>query len=1012
MDARTMWAALAAVGGLACGGGTTTTTTGEVAERELPEGVVLDEAGSLGAGDMEVGSAYSDHYELPVRAGDVLVVSVESESFDPVLEVTPPGEGAIVNDDYQGDRNLSRVEVVPSVDGPLKVRVTSYGQGAEGDYRITVARPNRSTDPAAPRGAQAAAILLPGGALQGRLEEGDGQLPDGRYYEPLLVDVAEGRPMTLRVEGEGGTPTLIVADPQGRYHEVTSGQAALSHVGLHRVQVVAPAANETLAYAARLEGGSGSAAPTLSREHHRAPAEGTPQHVQIGQRVEASLAEDDTHLPSGELADLYAFEGHPGRPVEIEMEAEGLDAYLMVLGPHGEVWEDDDSGGGLNAKVSLRLPSRGEYRVVATTYRAGMTGAYELKVFEPGRAHVATAGAAPATDRSSQQGTLGSGDTRLRSGEYYDTIDVQWQAGQQVQVDLTSDDFDTYLIVRTPDGEQLDNDDVQPGSNTNSSLTIPVRASGPHQILVTSYASGETGAYSLTVSGGGGAPERLAVAERPRPAQPTTGWQRHTGQLAQGDAQLRSGELVDDYELSFPAGAHVRLEARSTEFDTYLIVVDPAGEQHDNDDATPGNTNAALGFVARAGTYRVRVTSYRPGETGAYELMVRGGEAQVAQTQPATQPTTQPATQPAAQPAGEAQRLTGSLAEGDERLESGELVDRHVLNLTAGQATSIRLRSTAFDTYLVLRSPSGHQLDNDDIAPGTLNSGIDIPSAEAGQYVALVTSYRPGETGDYELLVGPAGSMPGPTPEGSRNMLPPDGEVYGIFAGISDYPGNGSDLPECANDAIKLAQSLRESNLMPEANQILLTDSAATRDAVRQAMRQMGQRVGANDTFVFFYSGHGNRTQGTDDEREIDGADESIVLYDGEMLDDEMGELFGVVNGRLSVLALDACFAGGFAKDVITEPGRMGLFSSEEDVLSSVAAQFQAGGYLSHFLRTGMSGEADNAPRDRVLTAGELGHYMFNQFGTHVRDVRLAGAFQHLVVDRGGVPSDFVMFAY
>ncbi|NIR99882.1 MAG: hypothetical protein GWN99_02225, partial [Gemmatimonadetes bacterium] len=49
-------------------------------------------------------------------------------------------------------------------------------------------------------------------------------------------------------------------------------------------------------------------------------------------------------------------------------------------------------------------------------------------------------------------------------------------------------------------------------------------------------------------------------------------------------------------------------------------------------------------------------------------------------------------------------------------------------------------------------------------------------------------------------------------------------------------------------------------------------------------------------------------------------------------------------------VVLDACFSGGFAKDVISAPGRMGLFSSEEDVTSSVAAKFRAGGYLAVFL--------------------------------------------------------------
>ena len=43
------------------------------------------------------------------------------------------------------------------------------------------------------------------------------------------------------------------------------------------------------------------------------------------------------------------------------------------------------------------------------------------------------------------------------------------------------------------------------------------------------------------------------------------------------------------------------------------------------------------------------------------------------------------------------------------------------------------------------------------------------------------------------------------------------------------------------------------------------------------------------------------------------------------MLDNDMGTLFDGVHAGTSILALDSCFSGGFAKDVITRPGRVGL---------------------------------------------------------------------------------------
>jgi hypothetical protein len=258
---------------------------------------------------------------------------------------------------------------------------------------------------------------------------------------------------------------------------------------------------------------------------------------------------------------------------------------------------------------------------------------------------------------------------------------------------------------------------------------------------------------------------------------------------------------------------------------------------------------------------------------------------------------------------------------------------------------------------------------------------------------------------------------PGPTPTPGPGPGPQPvaggGRVWGLFAGITDYPGQQNDLPECANDAIKLAEALRTTGLLTPDRQILLTDAQATVANIRMGMQRIAQAAGPDDVFVFFYSGHGGRTDGgSQDAREIDGADEYLYVYDGQLMDDEMGRLFDGLRARTSILALDACFAGGFAKDVITRPGRVGMFSSEEDVTSSVAGNFQAGGYLSHFLRLAMSGEADTDPRDGVLTVGELTHWTWQQFGRHASDVRMSMGYQHLVVDRGAVGASQVLWAY
>ena len=178
-------------------------------------------------------------------------------------------------------------------------------------------------------------------------------------------------------------------------------------------------------------------------------------------------------------------------------------------------------------------------------------------------------------------------------------------------------------------------------------------------------------------------------------------------------------------------------------------------------------------------------------------------------------------------------------------------------------------------------------------------------------------------------------------------------------------------------------------------------------------------RVGPDDVFVFFFSGHGNRVDRAGfQQSDPDALDETIELYDGPIRDDEMSDLMGMVNGRISLIVLDACFSGGFSKDVISAPGRMGLFSSEEDVTSSVASKFRAGGFLAQFIADAVGDKLADADGDRQISALELSQYLHERFRADVKSagpgdyVRTGGpqmGYQHLVVDRGSIgPYDII----
>ncbi len=109
----------------------------------------------------------------------------------------------------------------------------------------------------------------------------------------------------------------------------------------------------------------------------------------------------------------------------------------------------------------------------------------------------------------SYTGTLGADNKTLAGGEYYSEYPVQGQVGEQITIELESDDFDTYLVLEGPadacisrdsDGPvQFENDDAD-DVTTNSRIDTRLNKNGEWTVLVTSYGPLETGVYTLSIT--------------------------------------------------------------------------------------------------------------------------------------------------------------------------------------------------------------------------------------------------------------------------------------------------------------------------------------------------------------------------------------------------------------------------------------------------------------------------------------------------------------------------------
>jgi len=590
-----------------------------------------------------------------------------------------------------------------------------------------------------------------------------------------------------------------------------------------------------------------------------------------------------------------------------------------------------------------------------------------------------------------ERGRLESGDRALDTGEYRDYFTFEGKQGDIAVVDLRSDDFDTYLIVRTPSDEQFDNDDYE-GDISQSFLTFPIAESGTYTVGVTSYESDETGEYMLRVETETDDGQGIGTIER-------------QGELVAGDSTLDSGEYMDSYEFIGRPGNRVTVDLRSESFDTYVMLVEPSGEQQENDDADDVGHSRIETALAETGVYEVIVTSYEPGEVGDYELIIEQADGT------------------SIQPSREAATLTvgrstnGRLESIDLEAETGEFRDLYVFDGTAGERVRIEMSSDDFDTFVALTTPDGDIIDNDDFEGSTARSVVELELPASGRYRVAATSYSAGETGEYRLLVD---SRSGPS-SASVRAAAGGGRTFGVFAGISDYPGTDNDLDFTADDAIRVRDALIRGGGMRPEDAVTLTDADATAENLRSAIARFAAQAGPEDTFVLFYSGHGNRVErpGGPEVFDPDSLDETIELYDTPIRDDELRVMLEPLQAGTSLLLLDSCFSGGFAKDLISVPGRMGMFSSEEDVTSQVAVKFRAGGYLSYFLDEAIGDRFADGDDDGEVTALELSEYVHLRYRNDVKAasaesyVRTGGpqsGYQHLVVDRGSIGPFDVLF--
>ncbi len=96
-------------------------------------------------------------------------------------------------------------------------------------------------------------------------------------------------------------------------------------------------------------------------------------------------AGDRIAYQDGSLYDEYEIDGREGQQVNIRLESDEFDPYLIVLDPNGDILaqNDDISADNYNAAIDVVLPMDGTYRIITNGFDRHSRGDYRLTVLTP-----------------------------------------------------------------------------------------------------------------------------------------------------------------------------------------------------------------------------------------------------------------------------------------------------------------------------------------------------------------------------------------------------------------------------------------------------------------------------------------------------------------------------------------------------------------------------------------------------------------------------------------------------
>ncbi len=431
---------------------------------------------------------------------------------------------------------------------------------------------------------------------------------------------------------------------------------------------------------------------------------------------EGSLTQMAPRMEDGSAYVIHSITLEAGQELDVRLMSDDFDAYLQIRDPNDEVLgEDDDSGGGTNAHLTMMAPMSGRYEILANSFSADEYGDYTMHIRREMLGEVVGV----------YRGELDLNDPKTFSEFIYPTERLEANAGEVYEIILMSPEFDTYLVVEDENGLAIAEDDDSAGS-TNSKVTLPVAADGTYTIVVKSYDDFAGGAYTLTI-----------MRSADTVAAGAMSVEQFTGALSDESPRLpEDGSPYYAHFIDLEAGDEIDVTMMAPDFDAYLQIWDADGNSLVQDDDSGGGYNArATMMVPTAGRYQIIANSFSEDAVGDYTLMVRTRSI-AAEIE-----------------AGTVQLFTGALSADSETMADGSPYAAHEIQAESGERLDITLTSGDFDAYLMVFDENDEKIAEDDDSGGGLDAQLFVTIPADGTYRILANSYGESAEGEYLMTI-------------------------------------------------------------------------------------------------------------------------------------------------------------------------------------------------------------------------------------------------------------------